>query len=85
MVQEKVQLHCMVCHKPFKRTDQVYTDKMATQIQHVKCFIYKTEFIEDTGTYKEIVNKYPKYKRSFIISDKPITNLMVVTALKGRD
>jgi uncharacterized pyridoxamine 5'-phosphate oxidase family protein len=85
MVREKVQPHCMVCRKPFKRNDQVYTDTMATQIQHAKCFIYKAEFIKDTGTYEEIVNKYPDYKRSFIISDKPITNLMVVTALKGRD
>ncbi|WHZ04944.1 hypothetical protein QNH48_10115 [Neobacillus sp. YX16] len=74
----------MVCRKPFKRNDQVHTDTMATQIQHAKCFIYKAEFIKDTGTYEEIVNKYPNYKRSFIVSDNPITNLMVVSALKER-
>lgn len=84
MERDKVQPHCMVCRKPFKRNDQVYTDTMATQIQHVKCFIYKPEFIKDTGTYEEIVNKYPNYQRNFIVSDKPITNLSLVAALKGQ-
>jgi uncharacterized pyridoxamine 5'-phosphate oxidase family protein len=83
MVEEKIQPHCMVCHKPFKRNDQVYTDTMFTQIQHVKCFIYIPEFIKDTGTYEEIVNIYPNYKESFIVSDKPITNLLVVSSLKN--
>ncbi|PGY11128.1 hypothetical protein [Bacillus sp. AFS031507] len=81
MVKEKVQPHCMVCNEPFKRKDLVYTDTMFTQIQHVKCFIYKPEFIKDTGTYEEIVNKYPHYKRPFIVSDKPITNLLVKHSL----
>lgn len=85
MEREKIQPDCMVCRKPFKRNDQVCTDTMASQIQRVKCFIYKAEFIKDTVTYEEIVNKYPDYKRSFIVSYKPFTNLMVVTALKGRD
>lgn len=84
MGRKKVQPHCMVCRKPFKREYKVYTDIMATQIQHTKCFIYKTEFIKDTGTYEEVVNKYPNYKRSFIVTDKPITDLMLVSALKER-
>ncbi|MFC4799459.1 hypothetical protein ACFPA1_08815 [Neobacillus sp. GCM10023253] len=82
MVKEKVQPHCVVCSKPFKRNDMVHTDTMFTQIQHVKCFIYKPEFIKDTGNYEQIVNKYPNYKRNFIVSEKPITNLVVVSALK---
>lgn len=82
MGKEKVQPHCMVCYKPFKRTDKVYTDTMYTQIQHAKCFIYKPEFIKDKGTYEEIVNKYPNYKQSFIVSDKPITSLLVVSSLR---
>lgn len=76
----KVQPHCMVCNKPFKRTDRVHTDTIFTQIQHTTCFIYKPEFIKDTGTYEEIVNKYPNYKRSFIVSNKPITNLFLVSS-----
>ncbi|WP_144549666.1 hypothetical protein [Bacillus sp. X1(2014)] len=63
MVKEKVQPHCMVCYKPFKSTDKVYTDTMFAQIQHAKCFIYKPEFIKDKGTYEEIVNKYPNTKK----------------------
>ncbi|MFC4799465.1 hypothetical protein ACFPA1_08850 [Neobacillus sp. GCM10023253] len=82
MVTEKMQPHCEVCKKPFKRKDLVHTDTMFTQIQHVKCFIYKPEFIKDTGTYEDIVNKYPAYKKAFIVSDKPITNLAVVSAFK---
>lgn len=82
MIIEKVQPHCVVCRKPFKRTDWVHTDTMFTQIQHSNCFIYKPEFIKDTGTYEVIVNKYPNYKKAFIISDKPITNLGVVSAVK---
>jgi len=75
---------CMACRKPFKRNDKVYTDTMFTQILHVKCFIYKREFIKDTGTYQEIVEKYPLYQRSFIVTDKPITDLMVVSSLKRK-
>jgi hypothetical protein len=82
MVKEKVQPHCVVCKKPFKRTDLVHTDTMFSQIQHAKCFIYKGEFIKDSGSYEEIVSKYPDYKKAFIVSDKPITNLAVVSALK---
>ena len=67
MVEEKIQPHCEFCRKPFKRNDLVYTDTMYTQIQHAKCFIYKPEFIKDKGTYEEIVNKYPEYKRSFVV------------------
>ena len=74
MDRNKVQPHCMVCRKPFKRNDQVYTDTLATQIQHTKCFIYKPEFIKDTGTYEEIVNKYPNYKN--------FTFLLINNALK---
>lgn len=77
MAMEKVQPHCTVCKKPFKRTDLVYTDTMFTQIHHAQCFIYKPEFIKDTGTYEEIVNKYPNYKKSFIVSDKPVTILSI--------
>lgn len=84
MGREKIQPHCMVCRKPFKREDKVYTDTMFTQILHVKCFIYKREFIKDTGTYQEIVEKHPQYQRSFIVSDKPITDLLVVSSLKGK-
>lgn len=82
MVGEKIQPHCNVCGKPFKRTDKVYTDTMFTQIQHAKCFMYRPEFIKDRGTYEEIVNKYPDYRRSFIVSDNPITTLEVVAALR---
>ncbi|MEH7504060.1 hypothetical protein V7152_18930 [Neobacillus drentensis] len=82
MVKEKVQPHCMVFHKPFKRTDIVYTDTMFTQTQHGNCFIYKPEFIKDNGTYEEIVNKYPDYQKSFIVSDTPITSLLVVSSLR---
>lgn len=84
MQKEKIQPHCMVCRKPFKRNDKVHTDTMFTQIQHAKCFIYKPEFIKDTGSYEEIVNKYPNYLNSFIVSDKPIANIAVVSALKGK-
>ncbi|MEY2195758.1 hypothetical protein AB7942_23945 [Neobacillus sp. BF23-41] len=83
MGREKVQPHCMVCKKPFKRNDMVHTDTMFTQIQHVKCFIYNPEFIKDTGTYEEIVNKYLNYQKNFIVSDNPVTNVTVVSALKG--
>lgn len=82
MLKEKVQPHCMVCKKPFKRDDKVYTDTLFTQIQHVKCFIYKPEFIKDTGTYEEIVNNHPQYKLSFIVSDKPITSLLIKSSLR---
>lgn len=81
MIKEKVQPHRMVCNEPFKRNDIVHTDTMVTQIQHVKYFIYKPEFIKDTGAYEEIVNKYSHYKRSCIVSDKPITNLLVKHSL----
>jgi hypothetical protein len=81
-MREKIQPHCIVCSKPFKRTDKVYTDTMSIQIQHTKCFIYKPEFIKDKGTFEEIVNKYPQYKKSFIVTDKPITEIMVVSALR---
>lgn len=77
-----MQPHCEVCEKPFKRKDIVHTDTMFTQIQHVKCFIYKPEFIKDTGTYEEIVNKYPTYKKNFIVSDNPITYLNVKSPQK---
>lgn len=66
-VEEKVQPHCMVCLEPFKKDDQVFTDNLFTQIQHASCFIYRKEFIKDAGTYEEIVNKYPDYKRIFIV------------------
>lgn len=82
MTQEKVQPHCEGCLRPFKRTDLVYTDTFGTQIQHVRCFFFKPEFIKDSGTYEEIVNKYPSYKESFIVSDKPVTNLQLVAAYK---
>jgi hypothetical protein len=82
MIKEKVQPHCVVCLRPFKRTDLVQTDTFGTQIQHVNCFIYKPEFIKDSGTYEEIVNKYPNYKKSFIVSDKPVTDLQLVAAHK---
>jgi cell division protein FtsX len=55
---------------------------MFTQILHAKCFIYKPQFIKDRGTYEEIVNKYPDYKSSFIVSDNPITDLEVVSVPK---
>jgi hypothetical protein len=64
---EKVQPHCMVCEEPFRKNDIVHTDTMFTQIQHAKCFIYKDQFIKDTGTYEEIVNKYPRYKEAFVV------------------
>lgn len=77
MAKGKVQPHCMICTKHLKRDDSVYTNTLYTQIQHVECFIYKPEYIKDTGTYEEIVNKYPRYKMSFIVSDKPLTSLLV--------
>ncbi|WP_043929792.1 hypothetical protein [Bacillus sp. EB01] len=83
MVKEKVQPHCMVCAKPFKRNDLVYTDTILTQIQHAKCFLYKPELIKDKGTYEEIVMKYPEYQECFIVSDKPVTDILVVTSLKS--
>ncbi len=64
MVNEKVQPHCMVCAKPFKRNDLVYKDIIFTQIQHAKCFCYKPEFIKDNGTYEDIVRKYPDTKKN---------------------
>lgn len=82
MTREKVQPHCVICLRPFKRTDLVQTSTFDTQIQHVNCFMFKSEFIKDRGTYEEIVNKYPNYKKSFIISDKPVTNLPLVAAHK---
>jgi hypothetical protein len=82
MSNEKIQPHCVVCLRPFKRTDLVHTDTFGTQIQHANCFMYKPEFIKDSGTYEEIVNKYPSYKKSFIISDKPITDLKIVATYK---
>ncbi|CEG25306.1 hypothetical protein [Bacillus sp. B-jedd] len=84
MVNEKVQPHCMVCTKPFKRDDLVYTDTMFMQIQHAKCFNYKPELIKDRGTYEEIVGKYPQYQEIFIVSDNPVANLLVVKSLKSR-
>jgi hypothetical protein len=81
-MEEKVQPHCMVCCKPFKRKDIVFTDTMFTQIQHAKCFIYSSERIKDIGTYEEIVNKYPEYKSSFIVSDNPIAYLRVISTLR---
>jgi hypothetical protein len=60
----------------------VQTDTFGTQIQHANCFMFKSEFIKDRGTYQEIVNKYPSYKKSFIVSDKPVTNLTLVAAHK---
>ncbi|MBT2677361.1 hypothetical protein J7E38_00025 [Bacillus sp. ISL-35] len=84
MTREKLQPHCVVCLKPFKRTDQVHTDTFGMQIQHAKCFMWKPEFINDTGTYEEVVNKYPDYKKSFIVSDNPVTNLPLVAAHKVR-
>jgi hypothetical protein len=85
MKNEKVQPHCVGCHKPFKRTDLVHTDTFGTQIQHIKCFMFKPEFIKDTGTYEEIVNKYPNYKKSFIVSDKPVSNLLLIASLKSKN
>lgn len=82
MEKEKVQPHCMVCYEPFKRTDKIYTDTMFTQIQHAKCFIYSPEFIKDKGTYEEIVKKYLQYKKSFIVSDIPIKDLLVVSLIR---
>jgi uncharacterized pyridoxamine 5'-phosphate oxidase family protein len=46
--------------------------------------MYKTEFIKDTGTYEEIVNKYPNYKKVFIVSDKPLTDLLLVSSLRRK-
>lgn len=77
MKKNKVQPHCIVCKKPFKRTDLVYTDKFFRQIQHVQCFIYKNKYILDKGTYEEILEKYPEYKMSFVITDRPISNLNI--------
>ncbi|WP_059173211.1 hypothetical protein [Bacillus sp. FJAT-27445] len=82
MVYEKVQPHCMVCAKPFKRNDLVYTDTMFTQIQHAGCFCYKQEFIKDKGTYEDIVGKYPEYLEKFIVSDQPVANILVVNSLR---
>ncbi|MCQ6282271.1 hypothetical protein [Bacillus sp. EB600] len=84
MVKEKVQPHCEVCGKPFKRNDMVNTDTLFTQIKHSKCFNFKPEFIKDTGTYEEIVNKYPKYKKVFIVKDKPITNILIKAQYKNK-
>lgn len=73
LVSEKVQPHCIVCKKPFKRKDIVFTDKIFRQIQHAKCFIYKKEYILDKGPYEQIVNKYPVYNNMFLITDNPVT------------
>lgn len=82
MEKEKIQPHCEVCLKPFKRNDKVHTDTLSNQIFHVKCFYFKPEFIKDTGTYEEIVNKYPRYKKVFIVSDKPATSLTLRATLR---
>lgn len=71
----------MVCHKPFKKNDLVLTDKMFNQIQHEDCFIYNVEFIKDVGTYEEIVEMNPQYKNTFIVSENPEANQMVVDVL----
>ncbi|WLR55943.1 hypothetical protein LC048_02785 [Mesobacillus subterraneus] len=84
MKREKIQPHCVVCLKPFKRTDLVHTATFDLQIQHANCFMFKREFINDSGTYEEVVNKYPNFKKSFIVSDKPVTNLPLVAAHKIR-
>ncbi|PFG07156.1 hypothetical protein [Bacillus sp. es.034] len=84
MKKEQIQPHCMVCCEPFKRTDEVLTDNLFTQIQHTKCFIYRPEFIKDKGTYEEIVNMYPDYKKVFIVSDKPVTNFLLVSSLRKK-
>jgi hypothetical protein len=75
MRKQKIQPHCTVCEKPFKRLDKVLTDTMCTQIFHQECFIYYPKYIKDYGTYEEIVNKYPEYKRTFIVTDHPIPSL----------
>lgn len=68
MLKEKVQPHCSVCMKPFRKGESVKTDTMQGQIMHAECFIWKDEFIKDVGTYEEIVNKYPVFKKNFIVS-----------------
>lgn len=45
-------------------------------------FYIQTEFIKDKGTYEEKVNKYPEYKKSFIVTDNPITDLQFVSSLR---
>lgn len=64
---EKIQPRCEVCNQPFRKGDIVQTDTLATQIFHADCFMYKEEFIKETATYEEIVNKYPQYKKAFIV------------------
>jgi hypothetical protein len=64
---EKVQPHCEVCRQPLIKDDLVYTDTMFTKIQHAAYLMYRNEFIKDKGTYEKIVNKYPDYKKAFIV------------------
>jgi hypothetical protein len=68
MPEEKVQPHCFVCSKPFRKGELVKTDTMEGQIQHANCFIWKDEFIKDVGTYEEIVEKNPVFKKHFIVN-----------------
>jgi hypothetical protein len=50
--------------------------------EHTACFIYNLDVINDTATYEEIVNKYPNYKKAFIVTDNPISDSSVVSALQ---
>lgn len=65
-----IQPHCATCGEAFWAEDLVHTDTMFEQIQHVECFSFKTQYIKETGTFEEIVNKHQMYKYNFHILKK---------------
>ena len=82
MIKEKIQPHCIVCKKPFKITDMVYTDTIFNQIQHIDCFIFQEKYIKEKDTYEDIVHKYPEYSKIFIVSDNPVVSLNFVKSYR---
>ncbi|MEN2465635.1 hypothetical protein [Ornithinibacillus sp. JPR2-1] len=56
-------LHCSICRNPVDFYDKVHLDFLNT-ITHQYCET-KME-IKDFGTFIEIINKYPFFKKSFV-------------------
>ncbi|UOE53600.1 hypothetical protein [Cytobacillus oceanisediminis] len=64
---KKLQPHCVKCGEPFWEEDIVHTDTMFEQIQHIECFIFKPEYIKETGTFGDIVREHQEYKKIFLV------------------
>jgi hypothetical protein len=52
--------HCIFCEDEIKAGQKVYLDGI-NGIVHATCSLWKKDFIQDTGLYEEIVEKYPLY------------------------